>query len=221
LAWQIAYGPLDITKEERVIPRSDWGPLDGAAEPSSEPEQIEVREPQSDASAEDSSDDEDIVIPTEADVKATEVVQVLFHVLQTDDLPPSLPRPRSRSTRIPSISAIMATTTTTQTTHVPTIGRSSGGGGGGPSGSGGGLGGGPPGGAGGPPGGGGGGGPPAGGAGPGPGHATGGAKLMGNPPQIFDGERERTQLFLSQWEIYWANSLEQSAFSCEIPLLSE
>src|SRR6266404_3475218 len=99
----------------------------------------------------------------------------------------------------------MATATATQTTHVPTIGRSSGGGGGGPSGSGGGLGGGPPGGAGGPPGGGGGGGPPGGGAGPGPGQAAGGggAKLVGNPPQIFDGERERTQLFLSQWEIYW------------------
>jgi len=26
---------------------------------------------------------------------------------------------------------------------------------------------------------------------------------MGNPPQIFDGEHERTQLFLLQWEIYW------------------
>ncbi len=94
--------------------------------------------------------------------------------------------------------------TTTQTTHAPTIGRSSSGGGSGPSGSGGGLGGGPPGGAGGPPGGGrGGGGPPGGGAGPGPGQAAGGAKLIGNPPQIFDGECERTQLFLSQWEIYW------------------
>ncbi len=81
--------------------------------------------------------------------------------------------------------------TTTQTTHAPTIGCSSGGGGGG-------LGGGPPGGTGRPPGGGGGG-----GAGPGLGQAAGGAKLVGNPPQTFDGERERTQLFLSQWEIYW------------------
>jgi len=26
---------------------------------------------------------------------------------------------------------------------------------------------------------------------------------VGNPPQVFDGDRERTQLFLSQWEIYW------------------
>ena len=92
----------------------------------------------------------------------------------------------------------MATATATQTTHAPTIGCSSGSGGGGPSGSRGGLGGGPPGGAGGPPGGGGGG-----GVGPGPGQAAGGAKLIGNPPQTFDGERERTQLFLLQWEIYW------------------
>ena len=94
LAWQIAYGPLDITKEERAIPRSDWGPLDGATEPTSEPEQIEVREPQSDASDEE-TDDEDIVIPTEGEVKATEAVQVLLHALNTDNLPPSIPRPRS------------------------------------------------------------------------------------------------------------------------------
>src|SRR6266404_9240999 len=107
----------------------------------------------------------------------------------------------------------MATATTTQTTHAPTIGRSSGGGGGGPSGSGGGFGSGPPGGAGGPPGGGGGGGPPGGGAGPGPGQAVGGAKLMGNPPQIFDGERERTQLFLSQWEIYWGLNYQVDAMA--------
>ncbi len=93
LAWQIAYRPLDITKEERVIPRSNWGPLDGASDPASEPEQIEVREPQSDASAEDSSDDEDIVIPTDIDVKSTEAIQVLLHELNTDDLPPSIPRP--------------------------------------------------------------------------------------------------------------------------------
>ncbi len=202
LAWQIAHGPLEITQEERAIPRSDWGPIDGAAEPSSEPENIKVREPQSDTSDGDKSDDEDIVIPTEASTKAKEAIQVLFHELKTDDLPISIPQPHSWNTRIPSITAIMATAT--QTTHAPTIGRSSGGGGSGPSGSGGGLGGGPPGGAGGPPGGGGGGGRPlGGGAGPGLGQAAGGAKLVGNPPQTFDGERKRTQLFLLQWEIYW------------------
>ncbi len=91
-------------------------------------------------------------------------------------------------------------TTTQMTTHAPTIGRSesSGGSGGGPSGSGGG-GGGPPGGRGPPSGG----RPPGGAAGLGPGQAGGGAKLVGNPPQIYDGNQERTQLFLSQWEIYW------------------
>ncbi len=84
----------------------------------------------------------------------------------------------------------MATTTQTTLTHASTIGRSGGGRGGGPSGSGGG-------------GGGGGGGPPGGATGPGPGQVGGGAKLAGNPPQTFDGDRDRTQLFLSQWEIYW------------------
>src|SRR5882762_5451341 len=61
LAWQIAGEPLHITQEERAIPRSDWGPLDGAPNPLSEPEQIEVHEPQSDASDEEQTDDEDIV----------------------------------------------------------------------------------------------------------------------------------------------------------------
>ena len=71
------------------------------------------------------------------------------------------------------MATLMATTTQT-TTHTPTISRSSRGGGGGP-----------PGGA------------------AGPGQAGGGAKLVGNPPQVFDGTRNRTQLFLSKWEIYW------------------
>ena len=91
MAWQIAQGPLEITQEERAIPRSDWGPIDRATDPSSEPENIEVREPQSDTSDGDNSDDEDIVIPTEADAKAAEAVQVLFHKLKTDNLPMSIP----------------------------------------------------------------------------------------------------------------------------------
>ncbi len=105
----------------------------------------------------------------------------------------------------------MATTTQTAT-HTLTIGHSSGGGGGGPSGSGGGIGGGPPGGAGGPLGGGGSGRPPGGAPGPGPGQARG-HKLMGNPPQVFDGEHERTQLFLSQWEIYWGLNYQVDAMA--------
>ncbi len=36
---------------------------------------------------------------------------------------------------------------------------------------------------------------------------------MGNPPQIFDGERERTQLFLSQWEIYWGLNYQVDAMA--------
>jgi len=184
-----------------LIPRSDWGPIDGASDPTSEPENIEVRKPQSDPSEGDKSDDEDIVIPTEALAKADEALQVFFHELKTDDLPPSIPRPLSHTTCIPSITATLMATTTQTTTHAPTIGCSSGGGGVGPpgSGGGGGSGGGPPGGGGLP----GGGGPPGGIAGPGPGQAGRGAKLVGNPPQVFDGERNRTQLFLSQWEIYW------------------
>ncbi len=195
LAWQIASSQLDITQAERSIPRSDWGPIDGAVDPTSEPENINVCEPQSDPSEDKKSDDEDIVIPTEALAQADEALQVYFHTLKTDDLPPSLPRPPSRNTRIPSITATLMATTTQTMTHVPTIGCSSGGGGSGPSGGGGG--GGPP----------RGGGPPSGGGPPGgavgPGQGGGGAKLVGNPPQVFNGECDRTQLFLSQWEIYW------------------
>ena len=36
---------------------------------------------------------------------------------------------------------------------------------------------------------------------------------MGNPPQVFDGERERTQLFLSQWEIYWGLNYQVDAMA--------
>jgi len=43
-----------------------------------------------------------------------------------------------------------------------------------------------------------------GGAGPGPGQVGGGAKLVRNPPQTYDGNQERMQLFLSQWDIYWS-----------------
>ncbi len=193
LVWQIAGGLLEITNTERSIPQSDWGAIDRAHDTTSEPENIKVCEPQSDPSEGNSSDDEDVVIPTEASARADEALQVFFHELNTDEptnLPPSIPRPLSHGTRVPSITATLMATTTQTTTHAPTIGRSSRGGGGGPSGSGGGGGGGPPGGGGGgPPGG----GPPA--AGPGPGQAGGGAKLVGN--------RDRTQLFLSQWEIYW------------------
>ncbi len=202
LVWQIAGGQLEITQEERSIPRSDWGPIDGAADPTSEPENIDIWEPQSNPSEGEKTDNKDIIIPTEASAQADKVLQVFFHTLKTDDLPPSIPRPLSRTTRIPSITATLMATTTQTTTHAPTIGcgGSGGGGGSGPSGSngGGGSGGGPP--SGGPPDG---GGPLGGAAGPGPGQVGGGAKLVGNPPQIFDGNRERTQLFLSQWEIYW------------------
>jgi len=190
LAWQIARSPLEITKEEQSIPRSDWGPIDGASDPTSEPENINIRKPQSDPSEGNKSDNKDIIIPTEASTQADEALQVFFHTLKTKDLPPSIPRPLSRTTCIPSIIATLMATTTQTTTHTPTIGRSgsSGGGGGGPSGSGGSSGGG--GGGGGPPGGGlpGGGGPPGGTAGPGPGQTGGGAKLVGNPPQVFDGD---------------------------------
>jgi len=66
LAWQIAGGQLEITQEERAIPQSDWGPIDRAVDPTSEPENIDIWEPQSDPSEDDKSDNEDIVIPTEA-----------------------------------------------------------------------------------------------------------------------------------------------------------
>ncbi len=117
LAWQIAHGPLEITQEERAIPWSDWGPINGAADPSSKPKNIEVCEPQSDTSDGDKSDDEDIVIPTEASTKAVEAIQVLFHELKTDDLPTSIPRPHSRNTCIPSITATLMATTNYTNIH--------------------------------------------------------------------------------------------------------
>src|SRR6266404_832907 len=43
LVWQIASGPLEITKEEWSISRSDWGAIDRAHDTTSEPENIEVR----------------------------------------------------------------------------------------------------------------------------------------------------------------------------------
>jgi len=42
LAWQIARGQLEITQEERSTLRSDWGPIDGVGEPTSEPENTDV-----------------------------------------------------------------------------------------------------------------------------------------------------------------------------------
>ena len=98
LAWQIARGPLEITKAERSIPRSDWGAIDGARDTTSEPENIEVCEPQSDPSEGDKSDDKDIIIPTKASVQADKALQVFFHELNTGDptnLPLSIPRPLS------------------------------------------------------------------------------------------------------------------------------
>ena len=94
LAWQIAGAPLEISQVERAIPRSDWGPIDGA-DPSSEPKNIDVREPQSEPSDGGQSDNKDIIIPMEASAQAAEKLQVFFHELSTEDLPPSIPRPHS------------------------------------------------------------------------------------------------------------------------------
>ncbi len=95
LVWQIAGGPLEITKEEQSIPRSDWGPIDGAVNPTSEPKNIDVREPQSEPSDGDQLEAGNVHIPTEASAKVDEALQVFFHTLRTHDLPPSLPRPLS------------------------------------------------------------------------------------------------------------------------------
>src|SRR6266404_6693209 len=145
---------------ERSIPRSDWGPIDGQVEDpvSSEPENINIREPQSNHSDNKSEKSEDICIPTNIEAREEEALQVFFHQLNTAG--PAVPRPPSQNTQFPSIVATLMATATQTATHTPTIGHSSGGGGGGSGG------------------GGGGGGPPGGAAGPGPGQASGGAKLV-------------------------------------------
>ncbi len=150
------------------------GPIDGIEDPpTSEPENIDIREPQSESSDDDKSEEGDVRIPlTDIEVREEEALQTFIHTLSTNNLPPSIPRPLSQNTRIPSITATLMATTTQTTTHAPTIGSSSGSrGGGGGSGGGGGIpgaGGPPSGGGGGPPGG--GGEPPGGAAIPGGGH---------------------------------------------------
>ncbi len=93
--WQIAGGQLEIMKEERLIPCSDWGPIDGAVDPTSEPENINVQEPQSDPLDDERSEPDDINIPTEQTARKDKALQVFFHTLKTNDLPPSIPRPLS------------------------------------------------------------------------------------------------------------------------------
>jgi len=65
LVWQIARGQLEITQEERAIPCSDWGPINGVTDPTSEPENIDVWEPQSDPSDDERSEADDVRILTE------------------------------------------------------------------------------------------------------------------------------------------------------------
>src|SRR6266404_4584892 len=118
------------------------GPIDGIEDPpTSEPENIDIREPQSESSDDDKSEEGDVRIPlTDIEVREEEALQTFIHTLSTNNLPPSIPRPLSQNTRIPSITATLMATTTQTTTHAPTIGSSSGSrGGGGGSGGGGGI----------------------------------------------------------------------------------
>ncbi len=195
--WQIAgISSLAITQEERSIPQSDWGPIDGAAEdPTSlEPENIDIWEPQSDHSDNESEKSEDVCIPlTDIEAREEESLQVFIHWLNTKGIPtlaPTIPRPPSQNTQLPSITVTLMVTTMQTTTHTLTIGCSSSGGGGGSGGGG-------------VPSSRGGGGPPGGAANLRGGHAGGGAKLVGNPPQVYNGDCKKTQLFMSQWDIYW------------------
>jgi len=102
-----------------LIPQSDWGPIDRAAKDptSSEPENIDVQEPQSDQ-WDNVSENEDIcILLTDIEAREEESLQVFIHKLSTSDLPPTastIPRPSSQNTQIPSITAtLMATTTQT------------------------------------------------------------------------------------------------------------
>ncbi len=97
-AWKIAgISSLAITPAERSIPRSDWGPIDGQAKDpaSSEPKNIDVREPQSNHSDNESEKSEDVRIPlTDIEAREEESLQVFIHRLNTKGIP-TIPRPPS------------------------------------------------------------------------------------------------------------------------------
>jgi len=117
--WQVAgILSLAITQEERLISRSDWGPIDGAAKDptSSEPENIDIWAPRSDHSDNESEKSEDVHIPlTDIEAREEESLQVFIYRLNTEGIPtlaPRIPRPPSWNTWLPSITVTLMATTT-------------------------------------------------------------------------------------------------------------
>jgi len=82
---------LKLQKKKGPYHNQIGGLIDGAVNPASEPENIDVHKPQSDPSDSNKLDNEDVVIPMEALAQADEALQVYFHTLKTDDLPLSIP----------------------------------------------------------------------------------------------------------------------------------
>ena len=186
--------------DSEVVDRSEWGPIDDGRESSDEEETKSEAHPES----------MDIKIPTQEEEKTERQLEKLAEQF------PALSRPRSHTatSRLPPITAVMATQTTMEPTHTLDVeeGTSSAQKGGGPPGdapwfSGSGS---PyraPGGGGGDDedGGGGGGG---GGGGPPPAarreqeEQNNGMKLSGKEPVIFNDDRSKAEAFLLEWTIY-------------------
>ena len=195
---------LRIVDEERA-PRSDWGEIDRAKNRENTPDE--------------QSEEEEIDSPRTPAAGNTDEETELQKIAESIPTPTNLQPGNLFAPSIFTPSAFMASTTqtTTQVQPPPTVPLSSSAGkttagGSGPPGGGGGQGvpnplnnpfgppgGGNPGGGGGNPGG--GGGNPGGGGGgnPNPPHD----KLSGQQPTIFDGDRQKSEAFMQEWNIYW------------------
>ena len=183
--------------DSEVVDRSEWGPIDDGWESSDEDKTKSEVHPES----------IDIKIPTQEEEKTERQLEKLAEQF------PALSRPRSHTatSRLPPITAVMATQTTTEPVQIIDVeeGTSSARKGGGPPGDapwfsgsgfpyrarGGGGGGDEDGG-----GGGGGGPPPA--ARRDPEERNNGTRLSGKEPVIFDGDRSKAEAFLLEWTIY-------------------
>ena len=191
---------LHIVDEERA-PRSDWGEIDGAKNRDDTPDE--------------QSEEEDIDSPKTPAAGNTDEEIELQKIAESIPTPTNLQPGNLFTPSIFTPSAFMTSTQTTTQVQPPPVDPSSSSagkataGGSGPPGGGGGQGtsnplrtpfgppGGNPGGGGGNPGG-GGGGNPGGGGGGNPVHD----KLSGQPPTIFEGDQQKSEAFMQEWNIY-------------------
>jgi len=80
--WQIAGGQLEIMRKNNWYHVPTGGPIDGAVDPTSEPENINVQEPQSDPLDDERSEPDDINIPQNKQHEKTKLYRSSFHTLK-------------------------------------------------------------------------------------------------------------------------------------------